>query len=85
MAFKPILSGVSKRKIPLLIDGARNLKEERRKPNRITTHDSITDAMIMFDGMIVDARSMPREVQEIAYEKRLIPYIPNGSITNGDL
>lgn len=41
--------------------------------------------MIMVNGMIVDARSMPREVQEIAYEKRLIPYIPNGSITNGDL
>ncbi len=41
--------------------------------------------MIMFNGMIVDARSMPREVQEIAYEKRLIPYIPKDPITNGEL
>ncbi len=32
--------------------------------------------MIMVDGMIVDARSIPIEVQEIAYRKGLIPYIP---------
>lgn len=31
---------------------------------------------IMVNGLIVDARAMPREVQEIAYEKGLIPYIP---------
>ncbi len=31
---------------------------------------------IMVNGYIVDAREMPREVQEIAYEKGLIPYIP---------
>jgi len=31
---------------------------------------------IMVNGFIVDARSMPREVQELAYEKGLIPYIP---------
>ena len=31
---------------------------------------------IMVNGFIVDARMMPREVQEIAYEKGLIPYIP---------
>jgi hypothetical protein len=28
------------------------------------------------NGMIVDIRSMPREVQEIAYDQGLIPYIP---------
>ena len=28
------------------------------------------------DGFLVDLREMPREVQEIAYEKGLIPYIP---------
>lgn len=28
------------------------------------------------NGLIVDVRHMPREVQEIAYEKGLIPYIP---------
>jgi hypothetical protein len=31
---------------------------------------------IVVNGMIVDARYVPREVQEIAYEKGLIPYIP---------
>jgi hypothetical protein len=31
---------------------------------------------IMVNGLIVDARHMPREIQEIAYEKGLIPYIP---------
>jgi len=32
---------------------------------------------IMVDGFIVDARSMPRDIQEIAYKKGLIPYIPD--------
>ena len=32
--------------------------------------------MITVNGYIVDARCMPRDVQEIAYEKGLIPYIP---------
>jgi hypothetical protein len=31
---------------------------------------------IMVNGFIVDARTMPRDIQEIAYEKGLIPYIP---------
>ena len=32
--------------------------------------------MAEVDGMLVDIRSMPREVQVIAYEKGMIPYIP---------
>jgi hypothetical protein len=28
------------------------------------------------NGLTVDARSMPSEIQEIAYQKGLIPYIP---------
>ena len=32
--------------------------------------------MLQVNGYIVDVRSMPREVQEVAYEKGLIPYIP---------
>jgi hypothetical protein len=32
--------------------------------------------LIMVDGLILDARSLPPEIQEIAYEKGLIPYIP---------
>jgi hypothetical protein len=32
--------------------------------------------MIMVDGLIVDARHAPRVIQEEAYRKGLIPYIP---------
>jgi hypothetical protein len=32
--------------------------------------------ILQVNGMMVDIRHMPREVQEIAYEKGLIPYIP---------
>jgi hypothetical protein len=32
--------------------------------------------MLTVNGIVADVRSMPREVQEIAYEKGLIPYIP---------
>ena len=38
--------------------------------------DNIVAWMIMVDGLIVDVRMMPREIQEIAYEKGLIPYMP---------
>jgi len=33
--------------------------------------------MLSVNGMMVDIRYMPREVQEIAFEKGLIPYIPD--------
>jgi hypothetical protein len=32
--------------------------------------------MISINGYIVDARSLPRDIQEVAYQKRLIPYLP---------
>jgi hypothetical protein len=32
--------------------------------------------MLHVNGMLVDVRHMPREVQEIAYQKGLIPFIP---------
>jgi Domain of unknown function (DUF6398) len=32
--------------------------------------------MAEVNGLLVDLRDMPREVQEVAYEKGLIPYIP---------
>lgn len=32
--------------------------------------------LIFLNGVIVDARYLPREVQEIVYQKGLIPYIP---------
>lgn len=32
--------------------------------------------MISYNGYILDARSLPRDIQEVAYEKGLIPYVP---------
>lgn len=32
--------------------------------------------MITVNGLIIDARHAPREIQEAAYRKGLIPYIP---------
>lgn len=32
--------------------------------------------MLQVNGLMVDVRYMPREVQEIAYQRGLIPYIP---------
>jgi hypothetical protein len=32
--------------------------------------------MAQVNGLMVDLRNMPREVQEIAFVKGLIPYIP---------
>ena len=32
--------------------------------------------LIMVDGFVLDARMMPRELQEVAHRKGLIPYIP---------
>lgn len=43
-------------------------------PSRLESSPSLW--LIMVDGYIVDARQMPREVQALAYEKGLIPYIP---------
>ncbi len=33
--------------------------------------------LVSVNGMIVDIRTMPREAQEIALEKGLIPYMPD--------
>jgi hypothetical protein len=38
--------------------------------------DNVMAWMISVNGLIVDVRSMPVEIQEIAYEKGLIPYVP---------
>lgn len=32
--------------------------------------------MIMVNGLAVDARQLPRDIQEVAYQKGIIPYIP---------
>jgi hypothetical protein len=37
--------------------------------------------MIMVDGFIIDARHAPAEIQEEAYRRGLIPYIPESPTT----
>ena len=36
--------------------------------------------MLTVNGLTVDVREMPREIQEVAYHKGLIPYIPDDRI-----
>lgn len=43
-------------------------------PSRIDKNPMVWT--IMYNGYIADARYLPREIQEIAYQKGLIPYIP---------
>lgn len=38
--------------------------------------DNLLSWLITVDGFILDARYAPREIQEIAFQKGLIPYIP---------
>lgn len=35
--------------------------------------------MIVIDGLMIDARDAPREIQEVAFRKGLIPFIPEPS------
>ena len=42
-------------------------------PNQL--HNHAFAWMITFNGFIVDARQLEPEIQEIAYEKGLIPYV----------
>jgi hypothetical protein len=43
-------------------------------PSRLADNPMVW--MVMVDGMIVDIRHMPRELQEAACAKGLIPYVP---------
>ena len=43
-------------------------------PSLVETHPLVWMADV--NGVPVDLRTMPREVQEIAFEKGMIPYIP---------
>lgn len=40
--------------------------------------------MLEVNGLIVDVREMPRRVQEIAYQKGLISYLPADRDVGGD-
>jgi hypothetical protein len=43
-------------------------------PSRVADNPLVW--MLQFNGFTVDVRHAPREVQEIAFNKGLIPYIP---------
>ena len=58
------------------------LSPDWMRPSRIA--ESPVAWLLQVNGMIVDARHMPRELQEIAYEKGLIPYIPADRPNNSD-
>ena len=44
-------------------------------PNQITENPMVW--MVKVNGIIVDIRKMPKELQQIAFEKGIIPYLPN--------
>jgi hypothetical protein len=40
--------------------------------------------MIQVNGLLVDARNIPREIQEQAFRKGLIPYIPDDHLSDSE-
>ena len=38
--------------------------------------------MITLNGFVMDVRTLPREIQEVSYQKGLIPYIPADKRSN---
>ena len=46
------------------------------RPSQID--DNLLAWMIQINGFVIDARHAPREIQEEAFRKGLIPYIPGG-------
>jgi hypothetical protein len=54
--------------------GVNRLNPSWMLPSLVETHPLVWMADV--NGVLVDLRTMPREVQEIAFEKGMIPYIP---------
>jgi hypothetical protein len=54
--------------------GVNRLNPSWMLPSLVETHPLVWMADV--DGVPVNLRYMPREVQEIAFEKGMIPYIP---------
>jgi len=68
-------TGNSKSKAVRTLLGMYQLDPDWSLPSRLQSNPMVW--MLSVNGLIVDVRSMPREVQEIAFEKGLIPYIPD--------
>jgi hypothetical protein len=54
--------------------GMRQMDPQWYRPSKM--EDNPFAWMIMVDGFAVDVRQMPRDIQEMAYAKGLIPYLP---------
>ena len=67
-------SGASKSKQIRDLLGMYQLDPKWCLPSRMDDNPMVW--MLEVNGLLVDTRHMPREVQEIAYRKGLIPYIP---------
>jgi hypothetical protein len=68
-------TGQAKSKAVRTMLGIRQFDHNWLLPSRLQSNPMVW--MLSVNGMMVDIRSMPREVQEIAFEKGLIPYIPD--------
>lgn len=67
-------TGAAKSKAVRAALGMRRMDPQWCRPSKM--ENNLMAWLITVNGLIVDARYMPREVQEIAYEKGLIPYLP---------
>ena len=50
--------------------------------DRVSPSKFDSNWMLTVNGMMVDVRHLPIEVQEVAYQKGLIPYVPAPSTLN---
>lgn len=66
-------TGSAKAKVVRDALGMRQMDPQWYRPSKMENNPLAW--MIMVDGFVVDVRRMPRDVQEIAYEKGLIPYL----------
>jgi hypothetical protein len=67
-------TGSAKAKVVKDVLGLFQLHPDWCLPSKLESNPLVW--MLSVNGLMVDIRSMPREVQEIAYQKGLIPYIP---------
>jgi hypothetical protein len=54
--------------------GTRPFDPQRTLPSLVERNPIVWTAEV--NGLLVDLRDMPRDIQEIAFAKGLIPYIP---------
>ena len=67
-------TGAAKAKVVRDALGMGQMDPQWYRPSQMEDHPLAW--MITVNGLIVDVRHMPRDVQEIAYQKGLIPYLP---------